>query len=260
MIADYRLGESGLPVLLVHCMLGRARDLGGLVAALKTPLDARAFDLPGHGASGPWDEATGYHDLCTTLAQARLPDGGVIIGHSFGATVALRLAVDNPGTLRALVLIEPVLFAAARGSAEAAEQAPHDDALAEAFSQSDMATAAAGFLAQWGAGPPYAAMPRDAQARIAARMPMVMATGADLHADRAGLLRPGVLENCTLPVLLLRGTASPAVTRAINRALAQRLPNARSSEIAGAGHMLPLTHATQTANAIDNFLGDLPIP
>lgn len=256
MIADYELGKGEMPALLLHCMLGRVRDLSTLVAAMKTPLRAKAFDLPGHGASAQWDEAVGYHDLCTTLAQARLPVGGVVIGHSFGATVALRLALNNPGVLRAVVLLEPVLFAAARGTTEAEAQAPHDDALADAFARHDMKAAAAGFLAQWGAGPPFSALPSEGQARIVARMPLVMATGADLHADRAGLLRPGTLEGCMVPVLLLRGTVSPAITSAINRSLAKRLPNARVQEIAGAGHMLPLTHTTQTATAIDSFLND----
>lgn len=260
MIADYHLREGDLPALLLHCMLGRARGLSALVAAMKTPLDAHAFDLPGHGRSGAWDGARGYHDLCTTLAKKRLPLRGVVIGHSFGATVALRLALENPGALRALVLIEPVLFAAARGSAEASVQSAHDTALAQALSRGDMHSAAAGFLAQWGSGANFAQMPCDAQARIAAQMPIVSESGPDLYDDRAGLLHPGALESCAMPVLLLRGRASAVVTRAINHSLAQRLPHARLSEIEGAGHMLPLTDTAQTAQVIDSFLADISSP
>ncbi len=258
MIAAYDWGEAGTPALMLHCMLGRAETWTGLMGALQTPLVARGFDLPGHGRSSPWDGTEDLHAHCTALAQAECPPDAVVIGHSFGATLGLRLALEGRRALRALVLIEPVLFAAARGSPEAKAQEPHDATLASAFATGDLARAARSFLAQWGVGPSFEALPPDQKARVLARMPMIRATAPVLNDDTAGLLRPGGLEGLDLPVLLLRGTDSPAVTGAINRALTARLPRAETDEIAGAGHMAPLTHMRETASRIDRFLAALP--
>ncbi len=258
MIADHVLGAAGAPALMLHCMLGRARDWQGLLGAMVTPLAARGFDLPGHGRSSPWDGASELHALCTSLARDRCAPGHVVIGHSFGATVALRLALEGASALRALVLIEPVLFAAAHGTSEASEEALHAAALAECFARGDLRATARGFLARWGAGPPFDSLPREAQARIAGRMPMVMATTALLRDDHAGLLRPGGLEGQDLPVMLLRGARSPRITAIINHRLAHRLARAERDEIAGAGHMVPITHPHETAERIDRFLAQLP--
>jgi lipase len=48
-------------------------------------------------------------DLLQDQAQGQPVD---VIGHSFGGTVALRLAVERPDLVRSLVLIEPVFVAA----------------------------------------------------------------------------------------------------------------------------------------------------
>lgn len=254
MIAEHVWNRAGMPALLLHCMLGRARDWEGLLAALRSPLAARSFDLPGHGRSDQWDGTGDLHAHCTELALARCTAGSVVIGHSFGATLALRLALEGTSALRALVLIEPVLFAAAQGTPEAEAQAGFDADLARAFSRGDLAAAARQFLALWSDGPPFDALPSEMQQRIAARMEMVRATAHVLNDDSTGLLRPGRLEALDLPVLILRGGASPPITDAICRRLAERLPQARYATIPGAGHMVPITHSVETAARIDRFL------
>lgn len=50
------------------------------------------------------------------IARAALGAPVDVIGHSFGATVALRLALERPELVRSLVLVEPVLFAAAKAA------------------------------------------------------------------------------------------------------------------------------------------------
>lgn len=73
-------------------------------------VDALAYDLPGHGARiaepGPERMSVGDYaeDVYQTLT-ARGIDGGVIVGHSLGGAVALRLALDHPNFARAIVLV-----------------------------------------------------------------------------------------------------------------------------------------------------------
>ena len=52
------------------------------------------------------------------------------------------------------------------------------------------------------------------------------------------------------PVLLLRGERAPAPTRLIAETLAELMPASRLAVIRGAGHMGPLTHASEVSAAI----------
>ena len=256
-LARHDLGDTGgPPALFIHCALGRSRDWTRLRAALTAPLRARAFDLPGHGASPAWDGQGDFHSICTAHAREMLAGDApaILIGHSFGATVALRLALEQPQAVRALVLIEPVLFAAARGTPEHDDNARHDAAFAQAMAAGDGHAAARGFLARWGAGPGFDALAAPEQERLAAMMGLIEAAAPAIHDDNAGMLAPGGLEALHRPCLLLHGAASPPVAAAIARNLEVRMPDAGCVEIAAAGHMLPLTHAPAVAQAIDGFL------
>lgn len=251
-LATTRFGAPGArPAVLAHCFLGHARAWARLVAALRRPLDALAFDLPGHGAS----PAPPPGDLQAQVVAAMAPlvqAPSLLIGHSFGATVALRFALENPGLATGLVLFEPVFFAAARATPEYAPWLAVERPVHEALAQGRTHDAARAFLATNGGD--WAGMTPRAQAAMAARMPLLTATAPGIFDDSGDQLAPGRLEGLDLPVLMLAGSASPAMFRAIPRALARRLPRAEVHEIAGAGHMLPLTHPAESAGAIDAWL------
>jgi pimeloyl-ACP methyl ester carboxylesterase len=107
------------PVLALHCSLSHAGEWSALAARL-TGLRLVAADQPGHGRQPDWDGHSDLHAQAVREAAAMAAVLGApvdVIGHSFGATVALRLALEQPELVRRLVLVEPVLFAAAAGSA-----------------------------------------------------------------------------------------------------------------------------------------------
>lgn len=253
-----RFGAGPQPALLLHCALAHGGAWAGVAEALADLWTAEAADLPGHGASPPWTGAGDLHDHATAAAAALLGPAPVdLAGHSFGGTVALRLALEHPGRVRRLILIEPVLFAAARADGAAAI-AGHDAVRAEmaaALARGDGPAAARAFLGQWGAGPAFDDLPEGQRRYILARLPFVLAAEPALEGDRARLLAPGRLEALAVPVLLLEGAESPPMVAAINAALARRIPGVRRVAIPGAGHMLPVTHAAETAAAIRAFLG-----
>lgn len=253
---DY--GAGAQTALALHCSLGHSGEFAGLAAELPG-FRLIAPDLPGHGRSADWDGRGDYHsqvtrDVLALLAQAG--EGAVpLIGHSFGATVALRAAMERPEAVSALVLIEPVLFCAARaagGSAFAAHQAAHAGFEA-AFRAGDLTRAAAEFQAIWGAQA-FAALPAVQQDYIAARIALVAAATATLNEDGAGMLAYGRLESLGIPVLLVQGDQSPPVIDAIHTELARRLPQVQRAQVAGAGHMLPVTHASVCAGLVRDFL------
>ncbi len=212
---------------------------------------AAQAELPGHGAAPGWDGITDYGDAATDAAAQVLGDGtDVLVGHSFGAVVALRLALERPGAVGRLVLIEPVFFAAATGTAAGAANVAAFAPYAAAMAAGDRVAAARAFLGIWGDGQGFDAMPAAQQRQMTDRIHLIAAGAPLLDHDRAGLLAPGRLEALALPVLLIAGGDSPAVIDAIHSALAARLPQATRAVVAGAGHMLPVTHAAEVAALI----------
>ncbi|VDC26042.1 alpha/beta fold hydrolase [Pseudogemmobacter humi] len=250
-----RFGPPGArPLLALHCALAHGGAWAPLAGALPG-VELIAPDLPGHGDSAAMPEGADFHELTTgvaaELAARQAPVD--LIGHSFGATVALRLALERPELVRSLTLVEPVLFAAARGTPAWAECHAKQAAVARLLRQ-DPAAAAALFHAEWGAGLPFAALPARQREYLTARMPLVVAPGPLLMDDLAGLLRPGGLEGIGVPVLLAEGGRSPPVVAAILDTLAARLPDVRRLTVAGAAHMLPLTHPAPLAQAMQDLL------
>lgn len=210
-----------------------------------------AMDLPGHGRSPDWDRTRALHDQATEMARSVLPDQGWILGHSLGATVALRLALEG-APVAGLVLVEPVLFAAAReaGAPAYEEHVAAFRPMLEAFEAGDREGAVRRFVGMWGDGRPWEALPEDARTYQAERIGLVFADGPALEDDAAGLFARGRLEALDVPVLLLEGERSPAVVGAIQGRLAERLPRVRRVVVEGAGHMAPLTHPAEVARAI----------
>lgn len=251
----HRFGTGPRPVVALHCSLAHGGAWSALAARL-AGVRIIAPDLPGHGASPAWDGQGSYPDqvtrvvaaLLTEIAPAGPPD---LIGHSFGATVALRLALERPELVRSLVLIEPVLFAAARANQPQvfADHMARAAPFRAAFAAGDLQTAARLFHAEWGQGSPET-LPARQWDGIVQRIGLVVAQDAVLTEDGAGLLGHQRLEGLGLPVLLLEGTGSPPVIGAIGRELARRLPMARRTRIDGATHMLPFTHPDAVSAAV----------
>jgi pimeloyl-ACP methyl ester carboxylesterase len=247
-----RFGEGPRKVLALHCSLAHGGAWAGMAAHLPG-VTVVAPDLPGHGRSPDWDGRADLHTLTTRECLALLPPGPVdLFGHSFGATVALRMAVERPEAIRTLTLIEPVLFAAARAAGDPA-WAQNREALrpfAEAIAEGDRSGAAAAFHEVWGAGLRFADLPAFQRDDLAARIHLIPATERTLEDDAAGLLAWGRLESVGVPVLLLEGATSPPVIAAIQTELQRRLPQVTRAVVPGAGHMAPITHPPAVAALI----------
>jgi lipase len=246
-------GQGGAPALLLHCSLAHSGAWDELARALADRLTLTAPDLVGHGRGPAPDPARDCHDHATEAALAHLPDHPThLIGHSFGATVALRLALDHPERIASLTLIEPVLFAAARGGPGWAAHIAAMACIGPRLAAGDAAGATRAFLAQWGGAVPLDAMPKTQQAYMIDRIWVVPASAPALEEDSAQLLPR--LGQLACPVLLVEGAASPPVIAEIQSGLAAAIPQARRAIIPDAGHMVPITHAGPVAQEIRTFL------
>ncbi len=113
--------EAGLPpgqgpdLVLIHGANGSLRDFTyDLVGRLGSDFRVIAVDRPGHGFSDSWgiadstprDQAT---ILRQALAEAKL-SRPIIVGHSYGAAVALAWALEAPDEVGALVLLSGAIM------------------------------------------------------------------------------------------------------------------------------------------------------
>ncbi len=113
--------EAGAPVVFIHGYSGDLNNWAFNVDAVGAAAPVIALDLPGHGGS---TKAVGDGSL-TGLAGAlfaalealKVPEAH-LVGHSLGAAVALRMAVDHPALARSVTLIAPVGFSASGVSDE----------------------------------------------------------------------------------------------------------------------------------------------
>jgi lipase len=174
----------------------------------------------------------------------------LLIGHSFGAASILRHALRHPDTVRGLVLIEPVYFAVARDEPEYQPYEASEHALRAAVLSGDLEQAARCFLSLNADSPAFDSLPKPARAQMASQMSLVTAARAGLFDDSGNLMTPGLIEGFDKPVLLMRGGRTNPIFFATVRALAQRLPRANVAVVEDAGHMVPISHPTQTAVAV----------
>lgn len=222
--------------------------------ALADKATMTALDLPGHGGSGDWTGRGDYLTRCVDVARSFIDGPTDLVGHSFGAVIALSLMAQSPELVRRAVLVEPVFFAAAEGTKEYDRNAAEYDEIRAALDAGDREAATARFTAIWGAGDPWHELPSAQRRKMASRTHLVAAAAPGLMDDSTGILSAGRLERVTAPILLVRGSDSHPIIPAILDSLACRLPDTAQSVVDGAGHMAPITHPKETAALVNLHL------
>lgn len=96
-----RIGGAPARVVALHGWGRSGSDFTGLLAGL----DALAIHLPGFGPTEPPAAVWGTEDYARLVADAIEPLGPVVlVGHSFGGRIAVRLAATRPELVSGLVL------------------------------------------------------------------------------------------------------------------------------------------------------------
>ena len=96
--ADFLEAGSGPTVMLVHSSVSGARQWRRLIDDLKADFHVRAVNLFGYGETPPWpmDQPQTLEDQAR-LVETALPAGDeplCLVGHSFGAVVAMKVALS----------------------------------------------------------------------------------------------------------------------------------------------------------------------
>ena len=97
----------GTPVVAIHGITANHRSFSPLAARLEAPV--LAVDLRGRGGSrglpAPFGLEQHADDVAAAIAAAGI-ERAIVVGHSMGAYVAVRLAAARPELVEALVLVD----------------------------------------------------------------------------------------------------------------------------------------------------------
>lgn len=242
------------PVAMIHCALGRASNWRPMLNAMDQSVSPLLIELPGHGLAEPYESSRDYTDQAVEIALDEMPSTPVpLVGHSYGAAVALRIAVERPYRVSSVVLIEPVFFAAVKGR-WAYEKVQRDLAtFAKKLASGEHAVAAREFHKVWGDGD-WDALNSEQRAYMVDRIPLVAAGNSLLFDDRTGILAPDRMEEVDVPVTFIDGGATHPVISEIIGTIGDRFQNADWVSIPDAGHMLPMTHPELAVKAMEGRL------
>lgn len=242
------------PVLLLHGQPGAAADWERLCGALGDRVPSTiAIDRPG------WDGASRVTDLDgnAVAARAALDGAGVtratVVGHSLGAAVAAWLAVSAPERVSRLVLVAPAANLDSLSAVDYLLAAPLVGWLASVGAMAGGGLVlGAGPLRRWVA---EATALDDRYLRAAGRMLLAPRAWRAFVREQRNLVRdlPELerrLERISVPTTIVAGAADHVVPIAAARRLAGKIPGAELVEIAHAGHLLHVQHASRLAEVI----------
>ena len=229
---------SGAPILCIHGCGSSALVWSDAVRALARRGRVIAYDRRGSSRSERPEryERTSvaeHADDAAALLGALADGPAIVVGRSYGGTVALDLALRHPDRVRALVVLEgdapralaPATAAWLDGVAERLR------AVAERDGVDAVAAALIDDVLEEGA---WAALPEELRRILTPNGPAILAELAGawwLEADAAALAG---LEH---PVLLVAAAGSRPELREPTAALARVLPNARTVQVDG-GHLI----------------------
>ncbi len=218
-----------------------------------------APDLYGAGKSPEWhsDGVIGLRDevafMEPVLASAGSPMA--LVGHSYGAAVALIAALENPGRVRALALYEPTLFALLEAESPPPNQADgiRVTALAAnaALDAGDLHGAAEHFIDYWTGSGSWEKTPPQRKTVLAASISKVRRWTHALFTEPTPLAAFRALD---IPVLCMVGGRSTPSAHGVTRLLADTLPQVEVVEFDELGHMGPVTHPKTVNAVIERFL------
>lgn len=233
---------AGPTVVLVHGVGLRAEAWGAQIDALAAAgFRVIAPDMPGHGGTPACAGMPDLAGFAARLAPA-LAAPAMVAGHSMGAMVALELARQHPDRVRGIAACNAIYRRSAAARAAVCARAGTLDGVS--------APDPAGPLARWFAA---SSPERDACERwLRAADPAGYRAAYRLFAAADGPA-DATLAALPCPALFMTGGDEPNSTPAMSEAMARLAPQGRAVVVAGAAHMMPMTHADRVSAELNAF-------
>lgn len=254
---EYQESGDGTPLVFVPGSF----STGASWRNISTPLSARyrtiTTSLSGYGKTQERRKPGGDHlqDEMDVLEAVltRVGAPAHLVAHSFGAWIALALAMYRGPSLLSLTLLEPTAFSLLPlGDEQALNQQVH--AMTERYMadwQGGDQQAVRHVIDFYGGAGTFDAYPPAVQDKVIAQTPtniLDWATGSAAHPTQADL---GAVD---VPTLVIHGDASHGAMQRCNQLLVDYLPRARILSLEQANHFMIGTHATDLVSRIDEHI------
>lgn len=237
----YQCGR-GPAVVTLHSSLSSGRQWLPLSSQLKHDFSFFHVDLLRYGSAKKLDEGQLYRfdleveRILHLLNELQINTPIHLVGHSCGGALALKFAVEYPELVKSLTLFEPVAF-------HLLEEGSLFRRIADDFAR-DVAThegakAAEIFTNFWNRAGFFAALPDKLKDLMAKDMKVVNQDFVALTAETYTLAQ---LANLDVPVFMLAGKQSPALSRHLAQLIVDALPNATIEHL-DVGHMGPVNQS-----------------
>jgi pimeloyl-ACP methyl ester carboxylesterase len=228
----YREAGQGEALICLHGANGfRLSRTHGILAQRHRVI---AFEIPGFGDSPANERSQSFEDLARTMNQAVAALGVErygLMGNSFGANLALWMAIVAPDSIDAVVLVAP---AAIRLDRPSPMDGPPEQVAALLYAHPERQPAAE----------PVAPEVTDKQRTLVRRL-------AGPPRDQALETRMADLE---IPVLTLFGTEDRVTPPALARFYREILPNCHLIMVYDAAHAIDADRPEAVASVIEDFL------
>jgi pimeloyl-ACP methyl ester carboxylesterase len=252
----YRQAGSGTPVILLHGSASSGAQWKDTIDHLRTRHRVITPDLPGYGGSQvdpsrPVDSLDSDAQAIIELIE-KVGEPVHLVGHSFGASVAIKVAMNAGHLVRSLTVFEPALFHLLRDG-DANDRAIHGEiahieAMLAACAQDDDAPAGmAQFIDFWNGEGTWERLTPNVQDMYASEIGHVLRDFATGARETWG---PADAERIDCPTFAYMGLESQAVSQRTTEIMAEAIPNASLTMVADADHMAPMTHAHILAPAL----------
>ncbi len=242
----------GPPLVLIHGSPANGKTWKAVGDLLSDRFRVIAPTLSGHEIDGGYSpSALTTEDMAKAVEQVigRRDRPIRLAAHSFGSNVALAIALGGRVAIDRLVLFEPVTMRILPIAGE-------EDAYAIAKSTFDFyvarhrrgETRAVETMIEFWFGPgAFDRMPAPVQDYLIERTEVNV---RDVGSNFGEQYSPEMLRELRIPTTIVRGGASPPITRTIADAVAGALGNASTEIIDGATHAMLVTHPERVANEI----------
>lgn len=255
----FREAGSGPGVVCLHSNASTSGQWRGLMERLAPKFRVLAPDSydSGKGPHWPSDRVITLCDEAALIAPVLEKAGTplTLVGHSYGAAVALVAALALPGRVRAMALYEPTLFAVL----EAEKPSPNEadgirnavTAAAAELEAGNQDTAAERFIDYWMGAGAWQQTPAERKPAISESVKNIRRWAHALFTEPTPL---AAFRKLDVPVLYMVGKRSTASARGVARLLTAALPRVEVVEFEKLGHMGPVTHPDQVNEAIERFV------
>lgn len=249
----------GVPLVLVHGSWDSHHDWDAIMPGLTNAFQVLRYDRRGHSQSerpsGQGSIREDVADLAALIEHLKLVPAWVV-GNSFGASIALRLAGEHPGLLQGVVVHEPPLVSllAEDPSLEPmlADVQGRVDSVVERIASGDHAGGTEQFVETVALGPgTWETLPPDYQQVMIENAPTFLDEAKDPDAP---VFELDWIRNFAKPILLTRGDQSPPIFAPVVARLSAALPRADVITFPGAGHVPHATHPEDYGEAIAAFV------